>query len=439
MSALALDGFNVTKQDLTFYSSFKQEYQTEHKPKLCTPLDRAFLLKEQLQKRKGSNSLKRDKRRFEAKLSYRRVTESTENTHTLPIDSPEKPTPQRLTISKELPRKETMRPLSSVFHPKPALSIGVTSRHAPRSLCSTQRSRPLLPPPAVSAQSYIVMELPSKLHVSWNSQSSLEIASLTKIMTCLVVLRLADPHALKDYVTVGAVETNITGTKAGLLKGYRYTLRDLLYGLMLPSGNDASLALAVWGGRRLAAKADPDSVVLPPKKREAIGVFLGEMNRLAQLLGLKKTRYANPHGLPNSLNRSSAYDVAQLCREAMHDSLFREIVSTVSYSSSAEGPEGAVQFTWENTHRLLPKKEYAGIKTGVTDTAGSCLASHITIAGRQFLIVVLKCRSLDRRFRETEQLKRWLMKREGIGLLEPEGFDEANDSAPEEPIGDAND
>jgi|JI6StandDraft_1071083.scaffolds.fasta_scaffold07623_7 hypothetical protein len=104
----------------------------------------------------------------------------------------------------------------------------------------------------------------------------------------MVSLRVASWNSenLKQTVLIGSLETNITGTTAGLEKNYWYSIEDLLYGLMLPSGNDASLALAVWAGRLIHIRntcgghALTDSI--PPKKREAIAIFIEEMNRLAQ-------------------------------------------------------------------------------------------------------------------------------------------------------------
>lgn len=123
--------------------------------------------------------------------------------------------------------------------------------------------------------------------------------------------------------------------------------------------------------------------------------------------------------------------------------MFREIVSTREYSSCATNTEGTIhEFQWANTHRLLGKREYCGIKTGVTDTAGSCLASYLALSGRQFVVVVLKCKTLDRRFRETELLKKWLMKKEGIGVgvVEDDPLtEEFADNLLEEAIGDNND
>lgn len=105
----------------------------------------------------------------------------------------------------------------------------------------------------MTAYAYVVMELPQSFHITWNSQTQLEMASLTKIMTCIVVLRLLREFNgdIEQTVEVGSIETSITGTSAELERGFRYSIEQLLYGLMLPSGNDASLALAVWGGKAI--------------------------------------------------------------------------------------------------------------------------------------------------------------------------------------------
>jgi D-alanyl-D-alanine carboxypeptidase (penicillin-binding protein 5/6) len=80
--------------------------------------------------------------------------------------------------------------------------------------------------------------------------------------------------------------------------------------------------------------------------------------------------------------------------------MFRRIVSTKSYSGTVLNVDGTIkEFTWENTHRLLHKSEYLGIKTGMTTTAGACLTSHIKLGTRDFIIVVLGCKQIDRRFK----------------------------------------
>ena len=88
----------------------------------------------------------------------------------------------------------------------------------------------------------------------YNSKTSQEVASLTKIMTCVVTIELCERLNInidREEVTIGKFESSIGGTTAELRQGQIYTVRQLLYGLMLPSGNDASLALAVWAGRKL--------------------------------------------------------------------------------------------------------------------------------------------------------------------------------------------
>lgn len=153
----------------------------------------------------------------------------------------------------------------------------------------------------------------------------------------------------------------------------------------------------------------------PLKKREAIALFVEEMNSVAKEIGMKKTKYANTHGLSNNENKSTALDIALLCKYAMKNQTFRKIVSTESYSGTTLGLDGSVkEYTWNNTHRLLSKLEYLGIKTGMTTTAGACLASYLRLGCRDFIIVVLGCRHVERRFKETEILRRWVMKKEGL-------------------------
>jgi D-alanyl-D-alanine carboxypeptidase (penicillin-binding protein 5/6) len=124
------------------------------------------------------------------------------------------------------------------------------------------------------------------------------------------------------------------------------------------------------------------------------------MNNLATVIGMKKTKYANTHGLSNLDNKSTALDIAVLCKYALQNETFCRIVSTQSYAGTVINMEGTTkEFVWKNTHRLLPKSEYLGIKTGLTTTAGACLASHIKLGTRDFIMVVLGCKQVDRRFK----------------------------------------
>lgn len=153
---------------------------------------------------------------------------------------------------------------------------------------------------------------------------------------------------------IGKMESSLGGTSANLEPGQVYTISQLLYGLMLPSGNDASVALAVWAGRKLLTREKEEAVQdrnkstvqlgrcmssqgdceAEPKKSECYSRFLKEMNAKARSLKMMKTNYSNSHGLINQNNKSSAYDIALLTSHAMQNPTFREIVQTKEYKTT---------------------------------------------------------------------------------------------------------
>lgn len=154
-------------------------------------------------------------------------------------------------------------------------------------------------------------------------------------MTCILALSLCEKYGLnseEEKILVGKFESNIGGTSAQLSEGETYTLEDLYYGLMLPSGNDASVAIAVWAGRLLLT-ASGEVKSQPHKKKDCYNRFIVEMNAKAKSLGLQKTTYANSHGLANSLNKSCAYDLGILCEHALKNKKFRTIVGCQSYQT----------------------------------------------------------------------------------------------------------
>jgi D-alanyl-D-alanine carboxypeptidase len=213
---------------------------------------------------------------------------------------------------------------------------------------------------------------------------------------------------------------------------------------MLPSGNDASMALAIWGGRKLLEREqEPQSKFT---RMECYNRFIQLMNSKAKELKMLKTNYANSHGLMNPNNKSSAYDLALLCEYAMNNESFRAIVRCKQYkgvvrfnedskkieertykkeseeaASESDSPEERsplmrqfssivnknsekrIAVEWENTHKLLhlKPKEYIGIKTGYTPSAGPCLSSFISTNNRNFVIIVLGCGRVSLRFKET--------------------------------------
>ena len=145
---------------------------------------------------------------------------------------------------------------------------------------------------------------------SWNARTSLAMASTTKIMTALLALKYGH---LDDWVTASYAAATIGQSSMYLQQGERLRLIDLLYGLLLPSGNDAAIAIAEHVGGSQAA-------------------FVAMMNREAAALGMTDTRYVNPYGLDAPGHATSARDLARLAVAAMQYPLFRQIVSTRYYN-----------------------------------------------------------------------------------------------------------
>ena len=151
-----------------------------------------------------------------------------------------------------------------------------------------------------------------------------------------------------------------------------------------------------------------------------------EMNKQSRRLMMEQSHWANPHGLANMLNKSSAYDVMLLCKETMKISLFRQIVKTKACSASIDRKEKSKILNWLNTNKLLQTNpDCIGIKTGITKPAGPCLASSFQYQRNlnqdpvELIIVVLNCKSflfqishflgfsMKARFTDSEQLYNW--------------------------------
>ena len=237
-----------------------------------------------------------------------------------------------------------------------------------------------------------------------------EIASLTKIMTCYTILQLSKVMLLNiktTYITITKKAALINGTKAELEKGDKISIYDLLYGLMLPSGNDAAIALADYFSKLIYLKLNPTTSTFPSQISK---YFIFEMNKNATSLGMKRTTYSNPHGLADSDNKSTAQDIAILASEAMKDENFRNIVKTSEYKAQGFNYLGEKkEFVWTNLNLLL-ESGFNGIKTGTTPTAGNCLCSSIEKNGKSFIIVVLKSKSPKSRFSETKKILNFITK-----------------------------
>ena len=198
------------------------------------------------------------------------------------------------------------------------------------------------------------------------------------------------------YVKISSVAASTTGTLAFLKRNDEVRLIDLLHGLMLPSGNDAAIALSEAIGILLYLEESDKfyklkNIMRIPstiKKKgeecltheEKISKFLKEMNKLSCERGLEKTNFASVHGLITCKNISTAKDMAVLSCFIMNISLVRDIVKTKLYTAFIRTKDKLTkeytlrEESWKNTNKLLDKG-YEGIKTGVTDAAGPCLAS----------------------------------------------------------------
>jgi D-alanyl-D-alanine carboxypeptidase len=250
--------------------------------------------------------------------------------------------------------------------------------------------------PEVSAKSWIAIDCSSGVQIDGNnSEEQREIASLTKILTCVVCIQ--EVFRLKknfdEFVEVSLNASSMDGTTAGLAKGESLKIWDLLHALMLPSGNDAAVALAEYFGGFI----NPSAPVV---------AFLARMNAVCRQLKIIDSVFRNPHGMSTSINLSSARSVAIIAVYAMKIPIFAKIVSTYSYSCNVYTKDGSRKVTWINTNRLL-RKGFCGVKTGYTPAAGPCLCSYIEQRNKKLMIVMLSSKSMQSRWAEASKLWKW--------------------------------
>ena len=218
-----------------------------------------------------------------------------------------------------------------------------------------------LPAQAVSAKSAYVLDAVSGrvLFERSSSQQSL-IASTTKIMTALVVCEQCN---VLDRMRIPKEAVGIEGSSMYLREGEILTLQELLYGLMLQSGNDAAVALAIYCGGTVEG-------------------FAEMMNDKARALGLRDTHFENPHGLDSPGHYSTAHDLGVLAAYAMENPVFQKTVSTKSLRVG--------QRFLTNHNKLLSRVEGAdGVKTGYTKAAGRILVSSAVRNGRRIVAVTI--------------------------------------------------
>ena len=220
-----------------------------------------------------------------------------------------------------------------------------------------------------TGSSQIVVEAESGrvLH-AYNKDMPLEMASTTKIVTAIVAIENA---SLTNEVTITKEMAGIEGSSIYLKEGEVWTLEELLYGLMLQSGNDAATAIAISVGGNEKG-------------------FVDMMNGFAERLGLKNTMFDNPHGLHSKNHYTSAFDLASATAYAFGNPVFSQIVSSKFFEIPERGSRSAR--TIYNKNKLLSSLDGAnGVKTGYTTDSGRCFVGAAKRDGMQLVSVVLNC------------------------------------------------
>lgn len=218
-----------------------------------------------------------------------------------------------------------------------------------------------------TSKSSIVMDLDSgRIIYEKNSQEKLLIASVTKILTAVVAIE--NINDLNKEITVGEEILKMYGTNIYIEVGEKIKIKDLLYGLLLRSGNDAAVALAT------AASQTNEQ-------------FIAMMNQKAKEIGMNNSVFNNPHGLDeDTKNYSTAYDLALLSKYAYKNKIYRKITKTKKHIAETENKT----YLWYNRNKLLNNYEYCtGGKNGYTPSAGKTLVTTASKNGLDLTIVTL--------------------------------------------------
>lgn len=251
-------------------------------------------------------------------------------------------------------------------------------------------------PPTFSAKAaYLLDADTNRMLADVNREQSLPMASTTKIMTAIIALERGDPNQIVTIKQSDIDEAkNNNGSNAQLVLGDKIRMVDLLYALLLPSGDDAAMAIA---GAISGTQAD----------------FVKLMNDYARKLHLEQTHYINADGLTYNLpdgkpdfNSTSAGDLAQLTRYAMQNERFAQIVQLQKFELLAN-PDHS-HYVWETTDMLLGLYPGArGVKTGFTQEAGYCLVFAASNAGHHLIGVILNAKTADERVTDARMLLDW--------------------------------
>lgn len=216
---------------------------------------------------------------------------------------------------------------------------------------------------SANAGAEIAMELTTRTVLTEsNADKRMPMASTTKIMTAIII---AEDCNLDEDITVPDAAVGVEGSSIYLKKDERIDVRDLLYGLMLRSGNDSAVALAIHHSG-------------------SVENFVTVMNERAKRIGADNTNFKNPSGLPDDKHYTTARDLCNIACYAMNNEIFKEVVSSKSHVGKFR--------SFENKNKMLYRYEGAnGVKTGYTLKAGRCLVSSAERDGMDVVTVVLNC------------------------------------------------
>ncbi len=248
---------------------------------------------------------------------------------------------------------------------------------------------------SVSAKAAVVIEAESgRVLYSKNMNEKLGMASTTKIMTALVALEKGNTE---EVVTVSEHAANVEGSSMYLKTGEKITLGNLLYGLMLQSGNDAATAIA----EHIAGSEEK---------------FAALMNKEAEKIGAENTHFTNPHGLADEEHYTTAYDLAKIAAYALKNPKFAEIVAAKSITLEREG-QGRVTLT--NHNKLLRMYDGCiGVKTGFTKATGRCL---VTASRRGKMTVVCVTLNAGDDWNDHMAMSNYAFKNYNMALYKREG------------------
>ena len=252
--------------------------------------------------------------------------------------------------------------------------------------------------PDIDASNAFVMGKNGTVYYARSADEQVKIASITKVMTAILAV---ENCKMDEKITVSNAAAAVGNSTAGLLEGDELTVEQALRGLMIPSGNDAAIALAEHVGKKL-----------DPKTKDAVATFVKAMNERAKKLGCTGTLFENPHGLDFDEwagdMHSTAHDVALMMQEAMKDDTIREVMASKDPWIEVTGADGSDHSHSMDTHNvLLDQDGNIGGKTGTTDDAGYCFASAYNRDGDEIYTVVLNSSTTDQRFADTATLASW--------------------------------